>query len=216
MVTNGKIKQVSNVKDNAATMKPIFVVALSDLAGLWEKMDMVVQAEWQFLLRNDISRLMRLSRIKENLSETILDKEREVREMFALAIPETETGKDGLAKALDRRLGHREARGLLRLLRKRDYFMRLSSVTNARILHWIEERLGFFSELVEILSGAATKEELTYNLSAFSKKRPYGNGQGMGIGIARRDSLSMDNSKILEKGFASYSVQIGAIPGEGS
>ncbi len=174
------------------------------LGQMWEKMDMVLQAEWKLLLRNDIKRLLKISRMKEELAEGIKEREKAFNQMVSHLFSET-NGKSGrFLEEVSQRLDRRTARQLKLHLGRRDYFRQLCLVTNARISHWVRERLGFFSELSAILSGASLKEGPTYGpVNSSSKKGATNLEPFLGSG-----GFSSRNSSDLTRGFASYKNQL--------
>ena len=177
---------------------------LKILGQMWEKMDMVLQAEWKLLLRDDINRLIKISRIKEDLAEGIRIKEKGLNQMFSHLFPDTNGDGDKFWEKVSKRLGGKTARQLKLHLERRDYFRRLCVITNARISYWIKDRLSFFSELSGILSGASLKEGPTYGpVNSSSKKGAANLEPFLGSG-----GFSSRNSSDLKRGFASYKNQL--------
>ncbi len=179
---------------------------LETLADLWERMDTVVQAEWKLLLDHDLTRLIKLSRIKENLVRKIKDEEDGFRLMASCFLPQL-FEKEGMEAegVLEGALGHRGARRFLLLLRKRDYFKQIVHATNKRILYWLEERSSFVDELTSILSGRQLESGPTYTPPRRNAKKPHHLGmerieQGLEL-----SGLQMDE---IKKGVAGYAKQI--------
>ncbi len=136
---------------------------VSRAAQMWEQMDQIVKAEWHLLLKNDVGRLIRISRIKQDLASRIKDEEQNIGMILAGLLDENEKLESRhLAKILERRMGSKMTNRFLLLLRRRDYFRNLAAVTNRRIFYWIEDRLGFFDHVTKILSGADLKQGPTY------------------------------------------------------
>ncbi len=170
------------------------------LGQMWEKMDMVLQAEWKLLLRNDIKRLLKISRMKEELAQGIREREKGLSQMLSCLFPEINGEGESFFEELSKGLDVKAARQLKLLLGRRDYFRRLCLVTNSRIYHWVKDRLGFFSELSGILSGASLKKGPTYGPVKSSDKKE-GAAPGAFWGS---DGASSMNPSDLKRGFASY------------
>ncbi len=170
------------------------------LGQMWEKMDMVLQAEWKLLLRNDIKRLLKISRMKEELAQGIREREKGLSQMLSCLFPEIDREGERFWEEVSKGLDVKAARQLKLLFGRRDYFRRLCVVTNSRIYHWVRERLGFFSELSGILSGASLKKGPTYGpVKSSSKNEGAASGAFWGS-----DGASSINSSDLKRGFASY------------
>ncbi len=180
---------------------------LETLAELWERMDMIVQAEWKLLLDNDLTRLIKLSRIKENLASKIKDEEEGLRLMVSYEMPQLAKKREGLTQALiEESLGARDGRRFLRLLRRRDYFKQLVFATNRRILYWLEDRSGFVEELTAILSGRDMESGPTYSPLARgpNRKRPRLSSRGRSFA----SGSNMSHTDEIKRGVAGYARQI--------
>jgi len=170
------------------------------LGQMWEKMDMVLQAEWKLLLRTDIKRLIKISRMKEDLAQGIKEREKGLSQMFLYLFPGINGDGDRFLEEVSKGLDVKAARQLKLLFGRRDYFRRLCLVTNARIYYWVRERLDFFSELSGILSGASLKKGPTYGpVKSSSKNEGATSGPFWGS-----DGASSINFTDLKRGFASY------------
>ncbi len=163
--------RIAMVEERKTDVHTELLEELCKVCELWERMDMVLQAEWKVLLENDLARLIKISRIKQELSDRIKDRERELKSLFMSFIPDScEKGPNKLWDAIRQVMPSNEARRLLLQLRKRDYFRQLVLITNNRISYWIRERLGFFHELSSILSGAGLRKTPTYGPEKSIKK----------------------------------------------
>ncbi len=158
-----KITKKDPQRHKDASYKDTLIEHVSRTAQMWEQMDQIVKAEWHLLLKNDVGRLIRISRIKQELASRIKDEEQNISMILAGLLDAKEKVESRyLAKILEQHMGSKMTNRFLLLLRKRDYFRNLASVTNRRIFYWIEERLGFFDHVTKILSGADLKQGPTY------------------------------------------------------
>ncbi len=178
------------------------------VADLWERMDMVVQAEWSVLLKGDIRNLIKVSRIKKDLVAKIVQEENMLRQLFFSLISEDHSASSlDLSTLIQRGMQGVVARRFLLYLRKREYYQRLVSVTNSRIVYWIHDRLRFCSELSNILSGVESKKSATYepvkkSIRSFKARHDIEFQESM------RSSASSVTGKI-KKGMATYASQAG-------
>ena len=184
------------------------LVQATKVADLWERMDMVVQAEWSVLIKGDITNLIKVSRIKKDLVAKIAQEEKMLRQLFLdLASEELSVSSLDLSALIQKGMQGVVARRFLLCLRKREYYQKLVFVTNSRIVYWIHDRLRFCRELSDILSGVESKKSATYEPIKKSR-RPFKSRHSL-------DPFELESSstgrltKKIKKGMATYAGQAG-------
>lgn len=195
-----------DVQGYSGTVHNEILAQVIKVADLWERMDMVVQAEWSVLLRNDMHNLIRISRIKKDLVSRIAREETVLGGLIACLIPKKSSVSClSPSNLVQKGMQGVVARRFILHLRRREYYRQLVYVTNSRIAYWIHDRLGFCKELSSILSGARAKKSATYGPANRIKRRAM---SGRDFDSAGFSKIRSESSK--KKGMAIYISQAGS------
>jgi len=190
------MKKINNAKLD--TFNREVIELLTKIVDNWEKLDLLLKAEWHFLLKNDFSRLYKIFEAKKLLSNEIARNEKSLSRLLISKINSKESIKNNLSKALIELLGYKSGSDALLLLKKRNKIRQLVSITNERIILWLRERLAFFDELSEILSGKALEPKVTYSLKNNT------NGSRFHISGFNTQLATMNNMQSSSKAFSFY------------
>ena len=180
---NNREMSKGKVVDDINTEKDIRAL-MHSIVMYWNKLDVLVKAEWKAILSQDLVKLYRLSRGKEFLLENISKSEKELGMLIVSSYPgfKTDNNSEGLLDRFIRSAEFSDRRFLLRFRAERNLLKRNVAVTNKRLMNWIQERLNFSQELLEIYSGQRSRKTATYtpqkgnNVLSLSRHTPKGSG----------------------------------------
>ncbi len=193
-----KEKNKTNNQGFDATNKEV-VELLTNIVEHWEKLDQLLRLEWHSLLKNDFSKLYKIFEAKQIVAKEISKREKILSKCLISKIDHKKKATHTLSQIIIEILGYKQGGKALLLLQKRNKLRQLVSVTNKRIISWLKERLAFFNELSEILSGSTLQQEATYSIKASLNKKIHASN-------FRNQLRASINPKNLAKSVARYNA----------